>query len=203
MARPIILAEDADQLRIETYGKAVADGVEANPTDFPEPKPTPTDVRNAIAEYVASIKPKREQSIATDEITEDLRNTAVKKTNQLIAYAAYAVNYDAEKLKRANIEMPTPWTKKDIKKIEVKSSRMGAEKGSYFFRLNSKAGASIIGVFRKEADGEFHLVDAFDTVYFMLKNQPSGDQTYLFKGKKGNNDWDDDSISSAVTVHVP
>ncbi len=87
--------------------------------------------------------------------------------------------------------------------MELDSSRMGNEPGSYFFRLKNKAGANVIGVFRKDTNGDFQLIDAFDTIFITLKNQPSGDQTYLFKGKKGNNDWDKDSVSNAVTVRIP
>lgn len=203
MTRPIILAENADQIRIETYGRAVADGVEANPTDFPNPIPTPDDVRSAIKIYVDSIKPIREQSIATNEITEGFRKTAVNLTNQLIGFAAYKVNFDEVKLKNANIEIPSPKKKRSISKLEIKSSRMGTEVGTYFFRLVDKAGASTIGVFRKDADEKFRLVDAFDVAIFTLRNQPSGSQTYIFKGKKGNNDWDENSTSNAITVNVP
>lgn len=198
--QPIYLREDADRNRIETYGSDVANGVEANPTDFPDPTPKPEDVRKAIKDYVDSIKPVREQSIATDDITEALRKAAVKAVNSLIAFAFFKVDGDDDKLQNANIELPKAPTRKELKKPEIKTSRMGTEKGSYFFRLVDRAGAGLIGVFRKDTDGEFRLVDAFDISYFTLKDQPSGEQTYLFKGKKGK-DWG--PASNEITVWIP
>lgn len=199
----IILAENADQIKIETYGKAVADGVGANPTDFPNPVPTPEAVRNAIKTYVNSIKSEREKSIATDEATESLRKTAIGMVNNLISYAVFAVGGDVDKLRNANIEFRKKPEKKEQKKLTIKTSRMGTERGSYFFRLTSMAGSNVIGVFRKDTIGDFQLVEAYALTYFTLKNQPSGSQTYMFKGRQGNNDWDDATASDAVTVNVP
>lgn len=203
MSQVILLVKNAEQLRIETYGRAVAEGVAANTKDFPNPVPKPDDVKTAIDDYVKSIKPERDKSLATDEITEKKRTNAIALVNQLIKYADYTVDGDGEILRNANIELRKKPSKKDIGKLEIKTSRMGSEPGSFYFRLVSKANASVIGVFRKDANGEFQIVDAFDTQFFTLKNQPSGEQTYLFKGKKGNNDWDEASVSSAVTVRVP
>lgn len=198
--QPIYLREDADRTRIEEYGTAVANGVEANSTDFPDPNPKPEDVRKAIKDYVDSIKPVREQSIATDEVTENLRKAAINSVNLLISFAFYKVNGDDAKLLNANIELPKPPTKKELKKPEIKASRMGTEKGSYFFRLVDKAGGSLIGVFRKDANGEFVLIDAFDSSFFTITDQPSGNQTYLFKGKKGKK-WGPES--NEITVWIP
>lgn len=203
MSQVILLAKNAEQLRIETYGRAVAEGVAANTKDFLNPVPKPEDVKTAIDDYVNSIKPVRDQSVATNEITENKRKTAMNLVNQLIKYADYTVDGNEEILRNANIELRKKASKKDIGKLEIQTSRMGSEPGSFYFRLASKAGANVIGVFRKDADGEFRIVDAFSTEIMLLKNQPSGDQTYLFKGKKGNNDWDEASVSSAVTVRVP
>jgi len=203
MPQVIILAENSTQIKIETYGKAVADGVDANSTDFPNPVPTPSAVRNAIKNYVDSIKSEREKSIATDEATESLRKTAIGMVNNLISYAVFAVGGDADKLRNANIEFRKKPEKKEQKKITVKTSRMGTEPGNYFFRLTSMAGSNVIGVFRKDANDDFQLVDAYAITYFTLKNQPSGSQTYMFKGRQGNDDWDDATASDAITVNVP
>lgn len=198
--QPIYLREDADRIRIESYGTNVANGVEANPVDFPNPIPSPNDVRNSIKFYLDSIKPLREQSLATEERTDDLRKEAIKLVNSLISFAFYKVNGDDAKLTSAHIELPKSPVKKDLKKPEIKVSRMGTEKGTYFFRLVDKAGAGLIGVFKKEADGLFKLVDAFDISYFTLKNQPSGEQTYMFRGKRGK-EWGPES--NEITVWIP
>ncbi len=153
-----------------------------------------------MKDYIDSIKAPKDQSDATNEITDSKRKFAIKKVNDLIAWAYAKVNGDIAKLSAANIEFPKPAVKKGLIKLEVKSSRMGTAKGEFFFRFEDKGGADLIGAFRKMENGEFQIVDAFSMKYFTLKDQPSGEQTYCFKAKI-KDEWGPES--NKITVHIP
>ncbi len=192
----ILLEENASATSVLTLGKSVSTNMGLNATTFPTPPVALTALDTALEELEEADVPEDNRSNMTDLNLKNKKLIVLAMLSTLAGYVLMIANGNRNKASLSGFTLSAEDTVDHPPgEFELKSRKAGADEGTVEIRLNHRAGNAVFIVQLKVGD-EWVIIDAFNTITFVVKGLPSGTSYLRIYGKKG------DKKSPAIEVTV-
>lgn len=167
-------------------GESVLNGMTTHAASFPDPAVKLTDLETAVTALDESILPENKRSNDTNMVMEqrklELLDLLAKQSN----YVLLVANGDRTIAEFSGFTLTKEEkTPNNPTVLELNKVSTGTSAGTANVSLKSRAGCAIFIVQLKHADGEYSMLDGFNTTSFLLEGLPAGESVLRIYGKKG------------------
>ena len=168
-------------------GDSVKTNMTKNLAVFPDPVPTLDDLGTALQALKDSVPPENERSTASNNLTEKLKKEFIENyLKPLSGYVLFVAKGDRYKAGLSGFELSKEDTvERAPGEIEAVFVGPGPSEGTAKVRILNRAGNALFKVYLK-VDDKWVMLDAFNTLTFIVKNLPSGSSQLRIIGKKGD-----------------
>ncbi len=171
--------------RVIAIARNVINGMTEHVAIYPAPTPTVAALVTALDELVAADVPFAERNINSSIVLQQKKVVVIDLLSSMSNYVLLIANGDRPKaalsgfgLNKENTTNHTP------SQFGVAFDGAGPDGGTAYVRITERAGNALF-IVQLLVEDKWVMIDAFNTLRFLVKGLPSGASTLRIYGKKG------------------